>query len=113
MPRFMPALLGGLLLTAAASALAAPQSPNPTPPPEAAAPAVRTMPVDDLASARRVTAAEVREALAKGQAVLVDVRPKESYDAQHAQGAVTLPLSELDARAGELPKDKLIVTYCT
>jgi rhodanese-related sulfurtransferase len=63
--------------------------------------------------ARRINAADARQALARNEAVLVDVRPKESYDAEHAQGALLIPLSDVVARAGELPKDKLIITYCT
>ena len=63
--------------------------------------------------ARRITAADARQALAKNEAVLVDVRPKESYDAEHAQGALLIPLGEVPTRANELPKDKLIITYCT
>jgi 3-mercaptopyruvate sulfurtransferase SseA len=104
------ALAGGLLLMAAAlPALAVPQPPNPAPqaapaPPPAAA---------TEATARRIPAAEAREALAKGKAVLVDVRSKQEYDSSHAQGALSIPLTEIDARAGELPKDKLVVTYCT
>jgi predicted sulfurtransferase len=98
-PRRGLALAGGALLTLAAiPALAAPAE---TP----------TAPTQD--TARRISVAEAREALAKGEAVLVDVRPKESYDASHAQGAISLPLSDLGSRAGELPKDKLVIAYCT
>ena len=98
------ALAGGLLLIAAAlPALAVSQPPSPAPPTAAFTEAM----------ARRIPAAEAREALAKGTAVLVDVRPKPEYDLSHAQGALSIPLAEIEARAGELPKDKLVVTYCT
>jgi hypothetical protein len=63
--------------------------------------------------APRISAAEAREALAKGTAVLVDVRGADTYKAEHAKGALSIPLGEVSARAGELPKDKLIITYCT
>lgn len=63
--------------------------------------------------ARRVTGAEAREALAKGTAVLVDVRVKAAYVAEHAKGAISIPLTELPTRMSELPKDKLIIAYCT
>lgn len=114
------ALAGGVLLAVAAMpampAFAAPQDPKQapslTPQPPAAAPAATpTAPATE--EARRISAAEARQALAKGKAVLVDVRPKESYDASHAQGAISLPLTDLGSRAGELPKDKLVITYCT
>lgn len=75
--------------------------------PEQPAPAPR--PVE----ARRITATEAREAVAKGTAVLVDVRGAEAYAAEHAKGALSIPLHEVTARASELPKDKLIITYCT
>jgi 3-mercaptopyruvate sulfurtransferase SseA len=104
--------LAGVLAVAAAPAFAAPQDTKPAPglTPSAASPAA---PPAAAAEARRVSAAEVRQALAKGEAVLVDVRGKESYDASHAQGAISIPLAEIESRAGELPKDKLVVTYCT
>jgi hypothetical protein len=114
------ALAGGVLLLAAAPVFAAPQDPKPTSgvTPPAAAPA--TLPAAAPAAppaaateARRISADEVRQALAKGKAVLVDVRSKDSYDASHAQGAISIPLGEIESRAGELPKDKLVVTYCT
>ena len=116
-PRRGLALVGGVLLAMAAiPALAAPQEPVKPPTlksqPPAAAPAETPAPATQD-TARRISAAEARQALAKGEAVLVDVRPKESYDASHAQGAISLPLFELGSRAGELPKDKLVITYCT
>ncbi len=67
----------------------------------------------DPADARRISGEEARQAVAKGEAVLVDVRGKGAYDAEHAKGAVSLPLSDVPSRASELPKDKLIITYCT
>jgi hypothetical protein len=115
MPGTRRALAGGVLLAlAAASAFAAPQSPAQAPSltPKAAAPAA-TPPAATQETAPRIPAAEARQALAKGEAVLVDVRNKEAYEASHAQGALSIPLSEIGSRAGELPKNKLVITYCT
>ena len=95
------AVIAGLLwIATGAFAFAQPQT---TPQP----------PADPLAAARRISGEEARQAIAKGEAVLVDVRAKESYEAGHAKGAISLPLSDLPARMGELPKDKLVITYCT
>ena len=44
-------------------------------------------------------------------AVVVDVRPKNAYDAEHIEGAISIPAGELAARAGRLPKDKHIIFY--
>ena len=61
----------------------------------------------------RVTAEEIVKLAAKGEAVIVDVRSKSDYDIEHAEGAVSIPLAEFEARIGELPKDKYIAAYCT
>lgn len=45
-------------------------------------------------------------------AVLVDVREPNEYDELHAEGALLLPLSELEARYAELPKDKPLLMIC-
>lgn len=62
---------------------------------------------------RRITPAELQAALARGEAVVVDVRNQDMYDRGHTQGARLIPYSDIGARAGELPRDKLIVTYCS
>jgi hypothetical protein len=48
----------------------------------------------------------------KKRPLILDVRPKENYDAGHIEGAISFPESDLDTRVGELPKDKLVVAYC-
>src|SRR5688572_17476101 len=104
------AVTAGLLwIATGASAFAQSQM---TPQPPAEKPAAQQAPADP-AAARRISGEEARQAIAKGEAVLVDVRAKQAYEAGHAKGAISLPLSDLPARAGELPKDKLVITYCT
>src|SRR5437868_2478112 len=55
---------------------------------------------------------ELRDRLARGDAVLIDVRPQEEYAAGHIEGARSIPLDELDRRLAELPADREIVAYC-
>jgi hypothetical protein len=62
---------------------------------------------------RRVTIAELRESLDQGKAIVIDVRGDTSYNQEHIKGALDIPENQLVARAGELPKDKLIVLYCS
>ena len=50
--------------------------------------------------------------LKSGEAVLVDVRPRDEYDAAHLPGAVSMPLTELRKRLRELPENREIVAYC-
>lgn len=57
-----------------------------------------------------------REALlarvARGEVVVLDVRPREEYRAGHIPGALSVPLKELESRLAELPVDREIVAYC-
>jgi hypothetical protein len=43
---------------------------------------------------------------------IIDVRWYGSYEEGHIKGAISFPEDEVDARVGELPRDKLIVAYC-
>jgi rhodanese-related sulfurtransferase/predicted transcriptional regulator len=56
--------------------------------------------------------AELIERLARGDVVLVDVRPEEEFAAGHIEGARSVPIEELERRLGELPADREIVAYC-
>jgi hypothetical protein len=62
---------------------------------------------------RRVTVAELQTMLEDGRTVVYDTRAKASYDAEHIKGALSMPYDEVANRAGELPKDKTLVFYCT
>ena len=55
---------------------------------------------------------ELRERLARGDVVLVDVRPVEEFAAGHIDGASSIPVDELERRLAELPPDTEIVAYC-
>lgn len=44
--------------------------------------------------------------------VLVDVREQAEWDDAHIEGAVFLPLSQLETRFAELPKDKALILQC-
>ena len=44
--------------------------------------------------------------------VIVDVRPVQEYEAGHIPGAISIPLSELEHRLPELPRDREVVAYC-
>ena len=61
----------------------------------------------------RVTPAELKALMDKGEAVAIDVRGSVPYELGHIKGAVWLPLGLVAQRFGELPQDKLIVAYCT
>ena len=45
--------------------------------------------------------------------VIVDARSLAEYETAHIDGAISIPLAEIDSRYDELPRDKEIVLYCT
>jgi len=59
-----------------------------------------------------MTASELLAEDQSGQVIILDVRPSTEYQQGHIPGALSFPLSELEARLEELPKDAEIVAYC-
>jgi len=47
-----------------------------------------------------------------GDVTILDVRPLEEFKAGHIDGALCVPLNELEFMLAKLPKDKEIVAYC-
>jgi rhodanese-related sulfurtransferase/DNA-binding transcriptional ArsR family regulator len=52
------------------------------------------------------------ERAARGEVVILDVRPREEFVAGHIPGALSVPLDELDAVLARLPKRAQVVAYC-
>jgi rhodanese-related sulfurtransferase len=65
----------------------------------------------DEDSVPRVSLADAKAAYETGGAVFVDVRDAESYAQSHIPGALSIPLSELPNRIGELNPSDWIITY--
>lgn len=59
-----------------------------------------------------VSRAELLARAARGDVTVIDVRAPEEYRAGHFPGARSVPLPELAARLGELPRDRTILAYC-
>jgi rhodanese-related sulfurtransferase len=57
-----------------------------------------------------VTASELDRRLARGDVVVLDVRPEPEYRAGHIAGARSIPIAELGS--AKLPKRREIVAYC-
>ena len=72
-------------------------------------------PAGSLDSAPRITVKEAKQAYNKNKAVFVDDRAKDQYDLEHIKGAINVPLPD-DANSAalkSLPKNKLIIVYCS
>lgn len=65
----------------------------------------------------RVTMTEAKRAFDLKEAVFIDARSSQDYNAGHIPGALNLPVSELEARGQALlkgiPKDARIIAYCS
>ncbi|MFH1278297.1 MAG: metalloregulator ArsR/SmtB family transcription factor [Candidatus Eisenbacteria bacterium] len=55
---------------------------------------------------------ELRRRVRRGEVIVLDVRPPEEFKAGHIRGAVSVPLSEITRRLGEIPTDREVVAYC-
>jgi rhodanese-related sulfurtransferase len=66
----------------------------------------------ERAEVEQLSAAELEERLARGQVVVLDVRPEVEYHAGHIAGARSAPLQSLPEVAAELPRRREIVAYC-
>lgn len=64
-------------------------------------------------SVRRMTVAELRTALDRGEAVVVDVRDVDSYRSGHIPRSMHIPLNFVESQVPYLPKGKTFVSYCT
>jgi rhodanese-related sulfurtransferase/DNA-binding transcriptional ArsR family regulator len=66
----------------------------------------------DRAGLEPISAKELRERVRNGDAVVLDVRPSDEYQAGHLPGALSIPLHELKKRLRELPAGREVVAYC-
>jgi 3-mercaptopyruvate sulfurtransferase SseA len=62
----------------------------------------------------RVKVDEAKKMIAEGKAIIIDVRGADAYKMSHIKGALDVPLTKLDTgEIKDLPKDKLIIAYCS
>ena len=60
-----------------------------------------------------ITPSEVSERMASGaDIVLVDVREPYEWNAGHIEGALHIPMSQIQQRLGEIPRDREVVMIC-
>ena len=59
-----------------------------------------------------ISAAEAHEAARRRETVILDVRERREWKAGHAPGSTNIPLSKLQARTGELRRDRRYIAVC-
>lgn len=100
-------LLAVIALTACNSREQTPKIAN------AATPATAPSQLPPADNARRITPAELKDELARNDVVIIDVRGEAAYKQGHIKGARLIPATDILAHVDELPRDKMIVTYCS
>lgn len=63
-------------------------------------------------SVKRITAREFEKLYNAGKPLVIDIRKKSEYDAEHVVGAINIPLNQLNDHLAEFPKDKPFVLHC-
>jgi rhodanese-related sulfurtransferase len=54
----------------------------------------------------------VNEIRNRENVLVLDVREQDEYDEKHIPGVTLLPMSEIQGRLGEIPKDKEVIVTC-
>lgn len=55
----------------------------------------------------------LKNLMASGNPLLIDVRNPPEYEARHLPGAINLPLNELEQHLEAIPHDQDVVVYCS
>ena len=64
-------------------------------------------------NAKRITAEELHKLWEKNEVLVIDTRAEAAYKQEHIKGSISMPTGTLLPRIDELPKNKMIVAYCT
>ena len=78
-----------------------------------AAPSSQQPPPPPADNARRINAAELHSLWQKGEVVIIDTRAESTFKDEHIKGSISMPTGSVLGRVDELPRNKMIVAYCT
>jgi rhodanese-related sulfurtransferase/DNA-binding transcriptional ArsR family regulator len=59
-----------------------------------------------------IGAEELHRRMRDGAVTILDVRPEDEYRAGHIEGAISVPVRDLERRIADLPGDREIIAYC-
>jgi rhodanese-related sulfurtransferase len=65
-----------------------------------------------MATKGEATPQQAHDAVASGDAVLIDVREAWEWEQQRVPGAVLIPLAEIPQRLQEIPADRDVYVHC-
>jgi hypothetical protein len=100
-------ILGALMIFSACAPVQAPAAQAPDSEPASA------IVYESAAEIPRISVEEAKAQFDDGTAVFVDSRGRRFYDMQHIAGALPPPEVDPPALDNSIPKDQLIIAYCT
>jgi len=68
--------------------------------------------MEERKSLETISISELWERIQNNDVVVLDVRPEEEYRQSHIPNSLSIPLSQLQNRLGDLPTDIEVVAYC-
>lgn len=68
--------------------------------------------IEDRDALEPMTLVELRMLMRERQVTILDVRPREEYQAGHIPGAISMPVAALRRQMGDLPRRREIIAYC-
>ena len=72
-----------------------------------------TPPPPPTDNAKRIAADELHKLWSSNQVLIIDTRAESAYQQEHIKGSISMPTGTVLQRIDELPRDKMIVAYCT
>lgn len=80
---------------------------------EAGFPVVTDDNTEEILEFKTITVDEAYEVFLNNEDYLfIDVRSEDEYEGSHIEDAINIPVSEIEERLGEIPKDKPVIVYC-
>lgn len=67
---------------------------------------------EDRFTLRTITASELVQRMSEEDVIILDVRPRDEFQAGHLPNAVNIPVDELDSSLQKLPTGAKIIAYC-
>jgi predicted sulfurtransferase len=64
-------------------------------------------------NARRISAEELHKLWETNEVLIIDTRAESAYKQEHIKGSISLPTGTVLQHVDELPRNKMIVAYCT
>ena len=65
----------------------------------------------EIDAVNRITAEELQQKM-KGDLVVIDVRKKSEFESEHVEGAVNVPLNQINQHLEKFPKEQEFVLHC-